>query len=218
MTGGAHQTVAALFVETGGCYFELPEVDPWDEARDALLYDGRWPVVCHPECKEWGRFATSHPILGANYRPGGQDGGHFAFSLATVRRVGGVIEHPADSRAFAAFGLARPPRSGGWHRADMLGGWACYVEQGHYGHFARKGTQLYAFGCDLPELIWGPAEQRLPAYAVARYGYEKARRIGVMAAVGGKDKTRIRRATPSEFRDLLLSMARTAEPAAARAA
>lgn len=33
-------TVAALFVETGGCYFGLPDVDPWDEARDARLYAG----------------------------------------------------------------------------------------------------------------------------------------------------------------------------------
>lgn len=202
--------IAALFVETDGCYFGLPDVDPWDETRDALLYDLSHPVVCHPECTEWGRFATSHPILGANYRPGGQDGGHFAFSLASARRCGGVIEHPADSGAWAAHGLAKPKRGAGWQRADMLGGWGCYVEQGHYGHFSRKGTFLYAFGVHLPELIWTPAAQRLPAYAVERYGYEKARRIGVMAAVGGKNKTRIRRATPPAFRDILLSMARTA--------
>lgn len=61
-----------------------------------------------------------------------------------------------------------------------------------------------------PELTWGHSGQRLPAYAVERYGYEKARRIGVMAAVGGKDKTKIRNATPIEFRDLLLSIARSA--------
>jgi hypothetical protein len=36
-----------------------------------------------------------------------------------------------------------------------------------------------------------------------RYGYEKARRIGVVAMIGGKDKTRIRNATPAAFRDLL---------------
>lgn len=28
-------TIAALFVETGGCYFGIDGVDPWDEARDA---------------------------------------------------------------------------------------------------------------------------------------------------------------------------------------
>jgi hypothetical protein len=39
---------------------------------------------------------------------------------------------------------------------------------------------------------------------------EKARRIGITAMVGGKDKTRIRNATPMEFRNVLLSIARSA--------
>ena len=45
--------------------------------------------------------------------------------------------------------------------------------------------------------------------ALERHGYAKARRIGMMAMVGGKDKTRIRNTTPEPFRDLLISMART---------
>ena len=32
--------IAALYVETGGCYFGLDGVDPWDEARDARTYTG----------------------------------------------------------------------------------------------------------------------------------------------------------------------------------
>ena len=32
--------IAALYVATGGCYFGLDGVDPWDEARDARLYAG----------------------------------------------------------------------------------------------------------------------------------------------------------------------------------
>jgi hypothetical protein len=43
-----------------------------------------------------------------------------------------------------------------------------------------------------------------------KYGYEKARRIGMMAMVGGKDKTRIRNATPIEFRNILIEMAKSA--------
>ena len=127
-----------------------------------------------------------------------------------MRRWGGVLEHPADSKAWDAFGLTKPPRSGGWVRADKHGGWACYVEQGHYGHMSRKGTWLYANGVELPELRWGPSPQRIHPTALARYGYAKARRIGVVAMVGGKNKTKIRNATPPEFRDLLLSIARTA--------
>lgn len=37
--------IAALFVATGGCYFGLPDVDPWDVTRDARLYSGPHPVV-----------------------------------------------------------------------------------------------------------------------------------------------------------------------------
>jgi hypothetical protein len=76
---------------------------------------------------------------------------------------------------------------------------------------SRKPTWLYAVGCDLPELNWTRGEQRLHPTALARYGYEKARRIGIAAMVGGKDKTRIRNATPMEFRNVLLSIARSAE-------
>ena len=202
--------IAALFVETGGCYFGLPDVDPWDEPRDARLYAGPHPVVAHPPCGPWGRYAASHPITGSNYRELGQDQGCFEAALASLDYFGGVLEHPAHSKAWAAFGIPKPPHGGGWIRHGML--WTCYVEQGHYGHFSRKPTWLLyqGFGNRPPELIRGQAEQRLPAYAVERYGYEKARRIGVMAAVGGKNKTRIRNATPIPFRDILLSIACTA--------
>lgn len=95
-------------------------------------------------------------------------------------------------------------------RADNYGGWTCHVEQGHYGHFARKATWLYACGTTLPELRWGAGEQRLHPVALERYGYEKARRMGMISMVGGKDKQKVREATPPEFRDLLISIAVTA--------
>ena len=95
-------------------------------------------------------------------------------------------------------------------QADDYGGWTCQVEQGHYGHMARKATWLYAAKVDLPELDWSKGEQRIHPVALERYGYEKARKIGMMAMIGGKDKTRIRNATPEPFRDLLLQTARTA--------
>ena len=68
--------IAALFVETGGCYFDLPGVDPWDKARDARQYSGPHAVVAHPPCERWGRFATWH---GGKI---GDDGSCFAAALA----------------------------------------------------------------------------------------------------------------------------------------
>lgn len=206
-----HQPVAALYVETGGAYFDLPGVDPWDEPRDARRYDGPHPVVAHPPCQRWGRFWHGSTRKPHQFRMG-DDGGCFAAALGALRRHGGVLEHPADSHAWAHFGLRKPPRAGGWVEAAP-GIWTCCVYQGHYGHIAGKGTWLLAVGMPreaLPDLQWGKTEQRLHPRAVELHGYEKARRIGMLAMVGGKDKTRIRNATPPEFRDLLLSIARSA--------
>jgi hypothetical protein len=127
--------VAALFVQENGCYFHHPDVDPWPEARDARTYAGNDPVVAHPPCANWGRYA--HRCGGV-----GNDSGCFASALATVRRVGGVIEHPANSRAWKAHGLWKP----GWI-VDEFGGWSMYVEQRWFGHEACKPTWLYIVGC-----------------------------------------------------------------------
>lgn len=200
--------IAALFVETDGCYFGLDGVDPWDITRDARLYDGPWPVIAHPPCQRWGRFWHGSTRKPHQYKLG-DDGGCFLAALTAVRTWGGVLEHPADSHAWKHFGLDRPKRFAGWQSAGD-GGWTCYVEQGHYGHMSRKPTWLYAAHVELPALNWSKGSQRLHPIALERHGYEKARRIGMTAMVGGKDKTRIRNATPPAFRDLLISIARSA--------
>jgi len=200
--------IAALFVETDGCYFGLKDVEPWDEKANALYYQDDYPVIAHPPCQRWGRFWH-----GSTRKPHqfelGDDGGCFRSALTSVWRCGGLLEHPADSRAFSHFGLPIPKRGAGWTKEDQYGGRSCYVEQGHYGHPSRKPTWLYAVDIVFAELIWDRGEQVLPQWMIDRYGYEKARRIGVVAMIGGKDKTKKRNATPEGFRDLLLLLAET---------
>jgi hypothetical protein len=208
--------IAALFVEKDGCYFGLPDVDPWDEARDARKYAGPWPVVAHPPCERWGRMWFGSPRKPDPQKyPLGGDGGCFASALMAVRNWGGVLEHPEASKAWDHFGLMRPPRAGGWVKADNFGGWTCCVEQGHYGHAGRKATWLYASGVDLPSLKWGSSGQRLDPVAVERYGYERARKSGMTGLIGQKQRKKWRGKTPPAFRDLLLDMARTASHATA---
>ena len=202
--------IAALYVETNGIYFGVPGVEAWDEERDARTYTGPHPVVAHPPCQRWGRFWHGSTAKPHQFRLG-EDGGCFAAGLTAVRNYGGVLEHPAHSKAWDYFGLKRPVAGKGWTKADDFGGWTCQVEQGHYGHMSRKATWLLAYGCDLPELDWSKGEQRLHPTALEKHGYEKARRIGMMAMIGGKDKTRIRNATPEPFRDVLLAMAASAQ-------
>ena len=206
--------IAALYVETNGCYYGLPNVEPWDEARDARKYAGPWPVVAHPPCQRWGKMWAGSPLHIARTgerKVKGDDGGCFAAALEDVRRYGGILEHPKGSHAWAHFGLNKPHQEGGWIKADDHGGWTCCVEQGRYGHYARKPTWLYAVGCDLPELDWGIGEHRIPAWAIEKYGEKRARRIGELSFRGGGVDSSPRIGTPEAFRDLLLSIARTAK-------
>lgn len=205
--------IAALFVETGGCYFGLPNVDPWDEARDARSYPGPFPVVAHPPCQRWGKLWAGQPLFIKQTgirKTKGDDGGCFAAALAAVRKWGGVIEHPWQSHAWPHFGLNTPPREGRWIVADFHGGWTCCVEQGRYGHYARKPTLLYAYGVDLPELEWGKGEPRLDPAVIERMGLKRAKRLGEVGARGGGTDSTPRIGTPEPFRNLLISIARTA--------
>lgn len=106
--------IAALFVETNGVYYGLPDVDPWDETRDARLYTGPWPVVAHPPCSRWSRLAGLVQARWGHEK--GDDDGCFEAALWAVQTWGGVLEHPAYSSAWAAFKLPRPANGGGWQR------------------------------------------------------------------------------------------------------
>jgi len=216
--------IAALYVEQGGAYWNLEGVDPWDEARDARLYAGPYPVVAHPPCQRWGKFFAGQPLFIKRTgirKEKGDDGGCFVSALAAVRQWGGVLEHPEHSHAWAHFGFNKPPRHGGWVAADYLGGgrfgWTCCVEQGRYGHHARKPTWLYAVDTARPELDWGKSEMRLDPEIVERIGLERAKRRGEVAAKGGGVDSAPRIGTPAPFRDLLLSIARTAHQSRAAA-
>lgn len=194
--------VAALYVEKNGAYFGLPDVDTWDKERDARLYDGPYPVVAHPPCQLWTRFAKVNYVRwgGEHNRPG-NDGGAFASALAAVRRWGGVLEHPAFTNAWKAHGLLRPS-AGRWrfHRGD----WVCEVWQSAYGHRARKRTWLlYCGSVAPPELNW---ERPAGTHQIGFHDQRgKARN---KPTISGKAAS----ATPPAFREMLLSIARSANP------
>lgn len=200
--------IAALYVQRDGCYYGLPDVDPWDEERDARLYDGPHPVVAHPPCERWGRYWNGGPSARVP-RKLGDDGGCFAAALTAVRQWGGVLEHPEASHAWRMFGLPIPDRKGGWqHGVD--GGASCCVEQGAYKHRARKATWLYAFGVDLPRLRWG----RAPGdFVRLDDGYHTAEERARAVKTGAVQRLSQRQcaATPPEFRDVLLDIARSAK-------
>jgi len=199
--------IAALYVQRGGVYWDLPGVDPWDEARDARKYDGPHPVVAHPPCARWCRLAGLVEARWGHKR--GDDGGLFARALEQVREFGGVLEHPAYSAAWREFDLPKPPLHGGWVRG-LCGGWSCRVEQGRYGHAAKKATWLYAFGASsLPSLRWGH-DADAKSQALVSWCGNKTQAHDTRPRVGKSAASR----TPIEFRDVLIAIARSAAPSA----
>ena len=177
-------TVAALYVEHGGVYYGLDGVEPWGlPERDAMEYEGPWPVVAHPPCTRWSKLAHIHQAAGRFTV--GDDGGCFRHALEAVRTYGGVLEHPEGTAAWAAFTLPRPAL-GLWQRS-ICGGWVATVDQLAYGHRAQKRTWLYAFGCSsLPVIQLPSAEAEMTVEFM------------------GRDE---RRRTPPPFRDFLVDVA-----------
>jgi len=196
--------IAALFVMPDGPYAGLPGVELWDEKRDARLYSGPHRVVAHPPCERWGRYWYGGPSARVR-RVKGDDNGCFAAALAAVRQYGGVLEHPAASAAWDAFGLAKPPRAGGWIKADSEGGWTCCVDQEHYGHRAQKATWLYAVGTPLPSLKWGKGSSRIRLDDGFHSAEERRRmtRTGICQRLSRRQRLE----TPIPFRNLLLEIA-----------
>jgi hypothetical protein len=196
--------VAALFVAKGGSYYDLPGVDPWDVERDARRYQGPYPVVAHPPCQLWVNFAAlNFKRYGGEHNRPGNDGGCFASALASVMRRGGVLEHPAGSKAWDVHGLGRP-QGFGWYRAED-NGWSCEVWQSAYGHKARKRTWLYYVPKNFvapPELDWS----RAPGVA----------QVGWFDRIKPTLSKREAMATPPAFRDMLIDLARRAGGSASR--
>ena len=195
--------IAALYVETGGVYFGMNGVDPWDKTRDARLYPGDSPVVAHPPCQLWGAMANvNYARWGGEHNKPGNDGGCFESALTAVRKFGGVLEHPAMTRAWSCHDITKPNRYG-WKRC-VSGGYVCEVWQSAYGHRANKATWLYYFG-DYPpfDLRWN---RPIGTHQIG--GHDQRGKERNKPTLGKKEAN----ATPIAFRDALISLARNSKP------
>ena len=189
--------IAALFVQPNGCYAGRSDIDVWPEGRDARKYSGCFPVVAHPPCQLWGAMAAvNYSRWGGEHNRPGNDGGCFASALAAVNQCGGVLEHPAKSRAWAAYGLDKP-KGTGWQRSGD--GWVCEVWQSAYGHRANKATWLYYRGKNQPfNLRW---ERPTGTHQIGFHDQRgKARNKPTLSKKEAN-------ATPVEFRNELLLLA-----------
>lgn len=192
-----NSTVSALFVMADGPYPSLVE-DCWTAERDARLYTGPNPGVYHPPCARWCNFWWTARHKGKGL---GDDDGCFASAVENVRRWGGVLEHPAGSRAWGRFGLL-PPVRGAWTRSLLRPDeWVTEVDQSQYGHRARKTTWLAAVHpTTLPNLDWRRGKVTAWVSTDRPRAELAARGIGMLS----KRETAL---TPVPFAELLVGIA-----------
>lgn len=169
--------VAALFVRADNHYSGLG-VDCYDIDRDALTWPGGVPGIFHPPCRSWGQL--SHM---AKPREGERE--LALWSMAMVRRYGGVVEHPYSSRLWTAAGC------GSFGVRDQFGGVLVPIMQSWFGHRAPKKTCLYIVGPVLPIEVsdrqatcvverMGRAERERTPFALAQWLVNLARHCEVV--------------------------------------
>ena len=162
-----------------------------------MAYTDNFPVVAHPPCQLWGSLAyVNYSRWGGDHNKPENDNGMFKFALDTVNRCGGVLEHPAKTRAWNKYGLDKP-KGVGWQKC-LNGGWVAEVWQSAYGHKANKATWLYCVG--LPE----PARwDRIQGSCQVGF-YDQRGKNRNKPTLLKKDANK----TPVEFANYLVNMAR----------
>lgn len=187
------RTVAALYVDPRGPYPSMPGVECWDESRDARTYAGPHPVVAHPPCGPWGMMQHLSKNQDPTCGPAG---------VESVRRWGGVLEHPAHSKLWLACGLPKPGEL-----PDAWGGVAFLVNQVDWGHVARKPTWIYVVGMRPDRYPRMP--RREPTHWVGgTRDQRKATQRGVIPEGVKACSAQQRRRTPAAFAEFLVDLAR----------
>lgn len=150
------KSVAVLYARSNSIYKTIADCDVFDLARNALTYSGSLPVIAHPPCRLWGRFIHMSTADISERQ--------LAFhSVDLVRSNGGVLEHPAHSKLWAAAGLPSPGAR------DEFGGFTFPLLQSWFGHKAPKATWLYVVGIEPAQLPDFPFEFGIPAGRIQNF-------------------------------------------------
>jgi hypothetical protein len=156
------QKVAILCCSTKSVYKTMPDLECYDEKRDARTFTGGMPVIAHPPCRRWTQYGmammqarqTRHGIITPESEVN-EERELGVFCAEQVKQWGGILEQPARSKLFAAAGLPLP---GSPQSADSF---SLHVWQSWWGYPVKKGTWLYfrgisQFAIDIPFRLWNP--------------------------------------------------------------
>ena len=183
------KTVTILFARADSIYKTLDHCDVYDQARDALTWQGSTPIVAHPPCRAWGALANfARPL------PGERELAPWA--IEQIRLHGGVLEHPAASKLWKELSLPHPGAT------DKFGGWTLGIHQSDFGHRAEKKTLLYIVGCNPAAVPPIPHPMHYPSHVIATSRMKRHRPEVTKAE---------REATPEALAQWLVTVARACD-------
>lgn len=190
--------VQVLYVDKHGPYPKLLGAERcWDAERGAENYFGHEPVVVHPPCGPWG-------CLRHLYRGNEHECAPYAATM--VQALGGVLEHPANSKLWPHCKLPKPGDP-----PDQYGGYTVAVEQVAWGHPCRKPTWLYIVGLDRAvvesEIRTGGTVTHWVGGSRGRGRGANGHKRGLIPAGIKAASAEIRRRTPPAFAEWLVSIA-----------
>ena len=131
--------VSILYAHARSNYKKYPDLQVYDEARDALSFSGSDVIIAHPPCRLYSKmraFSTA-PEFEKIYA---------YHALKIIRLNGGILEHPCSSLFFKEANLPLPGST------DAFGGFTISVNQGWFGYYTEKRTRLYIVGCSIKDL------------------------------------------------------------------
>jgi hypothetical protein len=82
--------ITVLCADSKSNYYYIPDLDIYDQVRDAYTFRGSNPVITHAPCQQWSR-------LKAFSKPNHKEKELAWFCYNTVMRNGGIFEHPYGS-------------------------------------------------------------------------------------------------------------------------
>jgi len=182
--------IAVLFAKVDSIYKSIPGCDVFDIERDALNYQGPYPIIAHPPCRGWGNLRKMSNHTDAEKALG-------PWAIKQVQKYGGVLEHPRGSTLWEHARLPLPKEG-----QDQYGGFTISIDQYWFGHRAQKATWLYICGCSPSDVPQMPIKLGPPSHVVTN-------RHGLRAGMPGyrKEITKPERsATPLVFAEWLIDL------------
>lgn len=156
-----NELAAVLYARKNSIYKTIEGLQVYDEKRDARTFNNDLPVIAHPPCRLFGRLKHFSNAPAAEKQ--------LAYhAIESIKKCGGVLEHPAFSTLWSEMDLPLP----GVFKGN---GFTYPILQSWFGHKCPKATWLYINGISPGELPSVPFELGIPTGRISKTGSMKVR-------------------------------------------